>query len=290
MLSIKISFPLETQISGHFRTMATEKATYSHGHHTSVVKHHAKRTAENSAAFLLPHIERHHRILDIGSGPGSITIGFARLASEGHVIGGDIVPEVLKEGEALAKEQNIKNISFQQIDANALPFEDASFDITFCHQVLQHVGDPVGILKEMRRVTKPGGIVAAREADYRAFVWYPEPKELDRWGDVYQGIAKANGAEPNAGRYLRKWAAEAGFGAANVTFSWAPWNFQHEEAKQWGITWADRVRYSSFATSAKKHGMAEDADLESMAQAWLKWSEHEQAFMVVPNGEIICKV
>ncbi|EME40499.1 hypothetical protein DOTSEDRAFT_74159 [Dothistroma septosporum NZE10] len=270
--------------------MAAEKATYSHGHHASVVKHHAKRTVENSAAFLLPHIKKNSRILDIGSGPGSITIGFARLAPEGHVTGGDIVPEVLKEAEVLAKEQNIRNISFQQIDANALPFEDASFDITFCHQVLQHVGDPVGVLKEMRRVTKPGGLVAAREADYRAFVWYPEPKELDRWGEVYQGIGKANGAEPNAGRYLRKWAAEAGFTPSAVTFTWAPWNFQHEEAKQWGITWADRVRYSSFATSAKKHGMAGDADLESMAKAWLEWSEDPQAFIVVPNGEIVCEV
>lgn len=270
--------------------MATEKATYSHGHHSSVVKHHAKRTAENSAAFLLPHIQPHHRILDIGSGPGSITVGFAKYAPQGQIIGGDIVSDVLQQATALAQEQGLQNVSFQQIDANALPFKDGEFDITFCHQVLQHVGDPVRILKEMRRVTKPGGIVAAREADYKAFVWYPEPEELNHWGSVYQNIAKANGAEPNAGRYLRKWASEAGFEAKHVTFTWAPWNFQFEEAVWWGNTWADRVRYSSFATSAKKHGLAEDEDLERMAQAWIEWAKDEAAFIIVPNGEILCKV
>lgn len=97
-----------------------------------------------------------------------------------------------------------------------MPYADASFDVVFCHQVLQHVSDPVEILKEMRRVAKPGGIVAAREADYKSFAWYPEPAGLDFWLASYQKTARACGGEPNAGRYLRLVRFDI------VSFLWGP--------------------------------------------------------------------
>jgi ubiquinone/menaquinone biosynthesis C-methylase UbiE len=269
--------------------MATEQATYSHGHHESVVKSHAQRTVENSAAFLIPHIQKHHRILDIGCGPGSITVGFANLAPEGEVIGGDAVKEVLPQGEALAREQNLSNISFRQLDANALPFENDAFDVTFCHQVLQHVGDPVAILKEMRRVTKPGGIVAARDADYRGFILYPEMEGLEHWSQLYDKLAKANGTQPNAGRYLQHWAREAGFDPSNISFTWDVWDWQQEQAKAFGRGWIDRVLHSNFAASARKHGLATESDLQSISQTWKEWAESEYASIMLPNGQILCQ-
>ena len=150
-------------------TMSKEQATYSHGHHSSVVQSHARRTAQNSAGFLLPHIKPTDSILDLGCGPGSITVDFAALVPEGKVVGGDAVAEVLNQASELARSRNLKNITFETIDANFLKYEDDTFDIVFCHQLLQHVKDPIGILREMRRVTKPGGIIAAREADYKGF-------------------------------------------------------------------------------------------------------------------------
>jgi ubiquinone/menaquinone biosynthesis C-methylase UbiE len=65
----------------------------------------------------------------------------------------------------IAEMAGIKNIEFQQGDAYKLPFADETFDITFCHQMLTHLKAPWDELREMLRVTKPGGIVAAREGD-----------------------------------------------------------------------------------------------------------------------------
>ncbi|RFU25117.1 hypothetical protein B7463_g11218, partial [Scytalidium lignicola] len=270
--------------------MSKEQAIYSHGHHSSVVQSHARRTAQNSAAFLLPYIKPNHTILDVGCGPGSITADLAALVPQGKVIGGDAVSSVVEQATALAESRGLKNISFQTIDANELPFPDNSFDIVFCHQVLQHVKDPVGILKEMRRVAKPGGIVAARDADYKAFVWYPEPLALEKWATLYQKITRANGAEPNAGRHLHIWARQAGFKPEEVKFSWSHWFYTGDEAVTWGNMWAQRALYSGFAETAKKHGLATDAELEEISTGWKEWGLKDGAFLGCPSGEILCTV
>jgi ubiquinone/menaquinone biosynthesis C-methylase UbiE len=270
--------------------MATERATYSHGHHESVVKTHARRTAQDSAAFLLPHVKLTDTILDLGCGPGSITIDLALLVPDGEVIGGDQVAAVVQQAQALAKERQVHNVSFQQMDGNQLPFGDGTFDIVYCHQTLQHVGNPSNLLKEMRRVTKEGGLVAARDADYKAFAWFPEHPGLDRWLSLYQKIAKANGAEPNAGRYLPAWAREAGFRSEDVQFSWSVWNYQDEAGKAFGAAWVDRAVHSSYATSAKQHDLASDEDIREISQSWNEWSKADDRFIVIPSGEILCRV
>jgi hypothetical protein len=57
------------------------RATYTHGHHESVLRSHAWRTVENSAAYLVPHLRPGLSLLDVGSGPGTITVDLAeRLA------------------------------------------------------------------------------------------------------------------------------------------------------------------------------------------------------------------
>lgn len=182
-----------------------EQATYTFGHHTSVVNSHARRTAQDSAAFLLPHIKPHHTILDVGCGPGTITTDLAELVPQGRVTGVDFAESVLETARSHAKSRGVTaNLTFEAVDANALPYADASFDVVFCHQVLQHVKDPVGILREMRRVAKPGGLVAAREADYKSFAWWPEPEVMDKWLALYRKTARACGGQPDAGRYVRQ--------------------------------------------------------------------------------------
>lgn len=183
---------------------AREQATYTFGHHASVLKVHGSRTAQDSAAFLLPHIQPHYHILDVGCGPGTITADLAERVPQGKITGIDFAETVLESARAHVQGRGLTNCTFEAVDANALPYADASFDVVFCHQVLQHVKDPVGILKEMKRVARPGGIVAAREADYKSFAWYPGPEGLDRWLELYRKTARACGGQPDAGRYVRQ--------------------------------------------------------------------------------------
>src|ERR1700710_2009172 len=160
------------------------QAVYTHGHHESVLRAHRRRTAENSAGYLLPHVRAGISLLDVGCGPGTITADLAARIAPGQVTAVEITDEALElaRGEAQARGQS--NIVFAVSDVHALDFPDDTFDVVHAHQVLQHLGDPVTALREMRRVTKPGGIVAVRDSDYAAFTWFPAIPELAEWLDL----------------------------------------------------------------------------------------------------------
>src|SRR5437762_7380150 len=148
-------------------------AVYTHGHHESVLRSHRWRTAENSAAYLLPHLTPGMSLLDVGCGPGTITVDLATRVAPGRVTAVEISSEVLELARAEAGSRGQGNIDFGVADIHALDFADGTFDVVHAHQVLQHVGDPDRALRELRRVCRPGGIVAARDSVYAALPWFP---------------------------------------------------------------------------------------------------------------------
>ncbi|OOK70467.1 methyltransferase domain protein [Mycobacterium kansasii] len=105
----------------------------------------------------------------------------------GSVTAVELTDDALRLGRAEAERRGAANVSFVTSDVHALDFPDDTFDVVHAHQVLQHVADPVQALREMRRVCAPGGVVAARDADYGGFIWYPRLPALDLWLRLYDG-------------------------------------------------------------------------------------------------------
>src|SRR4051812_6230233 len=209
---------------------------YTHGHSASVLRSHRTRTAENSAAYLLPELRSGQRLLDVGSGPGTITVDLAERVAPGRVTALETSQDALAHSRAEAERQGCDTIDFAVGDVHALEFPSDSFDVVHAHQVLQHVPDPVAALREMIRVCKPGGVVAARDGDYSGFTWYPESSGLDRWRELYLAAARANGGEPDAGRRLLSWARAAG--CEDVAVSASVWCFATPESRgEWGGMW-----------------------------------------------------
>lgn len=261
---------------------------YTHGHGAAVLASHSRRTAQDSAGYLLPHLRQGMNLLDVGCGPASVTADLAELVAPGRVVGLDASPAVLDVARALLAERGLRDrVELMAGDVFALPFDDNTFDVIHAHQLLQHLDDPVAALAEMRRVVHPGGIVAARDAVYSAAAWFPQPAGMDSWREVYMATARANGGEPDAGSRLLAWSRTAGF--RDVTTSASTWCFATEQDREWWSgTWAERC-LTSFGPRAVELGLATTSDLETMAEAWRQWGASEDGWFVVVHGEVLLR-
>jgi hypothetical protein len=189
--------------------------TYTHGHHESVLRSHRWRTAENSAAYLLPHLRRTDALLDVGCGPGTLTADLAGRVGSVH----------------------------------ALEQTEQALDLA----------------------------------------WVPESVGLTRWMELYQAAATANGGEPQAGRRLLSWARQAG-----LTDVWAgssTWCFAAPEDRQWwGGMWADRIQQSALASQLLDTGLATQADLQQVRDAWLDFAAQDSSWLSLLHGEVLVRV
>ena len=265
-------------------------APYTHGHAESVLRSHRWRTATNSAAYLLPHLQPGLDLLDIGCGPGTLTCDLADRVGPGTVIGLDRSPEVVAAAEVEAADRGTANVTFDTGDVYALPFADDHFDVVHAHQVLQHLTDPVAALRELRRVVRPDGVVAVRDSDYAAMTWAPDEPRLDRWLELYHRVTERNGAEADAGRYLKGWARAAGF--AEIEVSSSTWTFSSiEDRAWWGALWADRVEGddSALARQAVEYGLTTTAELADLAAGWRTWAEADDGVFAGVHFEVLAR-
>jgi ubiquinone/menaquinone biosynthesis C-methylase UbiE len=144
---------------------------------------------------------RARRILEVGCGTGAV---LSSLVTPAVVHGLDL--DCLRLVEA---RQYAANSVLACGNALALPYQPGVFDITFCHYLLLWVKQPSHVLSEMKRVTRPGGVVLAlAEPDYSARV--DKPDELIPLGRWQAESLKRQGADPVLGKQLADLFREAG--------------------------------------------------------------------------------
>ena len=252
--------------------MSTKRETYLHGHHRSVLSAHSARTADDAAAFLLPHIQPGMRLLDFGCGPGTITVGLvAAVGESGSVLGIDISDELHEEWKNRLAETRAKNLEFSVGDVYDSGLASDQFDVVYGHQVLQHLGDPVGALQTASALVKSGGIVAIREVDWGTFAAYPGSRALDDFRRVYDAVATRNGGTPTAGRHMLKWMEETGV-LTDIHITTSTWTFFEETGKTWwGDQWSQRILASDIAVKALEYGIATKAEPEAISRGWQEW-------------------
>lgn len=265
-----------------------QREAYTHGHHESVLRGHRRRTAEDSAEYLLPLLRPGMTVLDVGAGPGSITFDLARLVAPGQVRGVDTAADIVAAASALASQNGHTNLTFAVDDAYALQADDDAFDVVHAHQVLQHLSRPIDALREFRRVCADNGVVAVRDVDYEGVIWYPMIPALDEWLDLYLRMHRGVGGEPAAGRRLKAWTREAGF--RDVTASASLWLFESPQDRAWwGGMWEDRALHSSFADHVITQGLADQAALERISSGWHQWAASEEGWLLLPHAEVLAR-
>ena len=169
-------------------------------------------TLTNEAFLQFLEFEPTSIILDVGCGLGILTHRVAELAGSGTVWG------IERSADQLAKAvRDLPNLHFQQADAEDLPFEDNTFDVVFCRYLLEHVSQPVQVLKEMRRVLKLGGKVFVQENNILMSTFDPDCPRFDALWRQFGRLQAMLGGDDLIGKKLFRLLREAKFASISLS-------------------------------------------------------------------------
>jgi ubiquinone/menaquinone biosynthesis C-methylase UbiE len=280
-----------------------QPSSYTQGYSNFTLATHLKRTAEVEAAFLLPHIKKTDRILDVGCGPGTITTGLAKYASEGSTVGVDISTTVLQKAKTLAADANIPaegpgSVVFEEGNVlERLNYPDETFDVIYCGMLFAWLPPPDlprRALAEIRRVLKPGGILATRDGASQNF--YPRSFNLDRLWHARQRRAFLH-RTPNAdldgeptGTIMPALFRSAGFDAdgGKVQVGAGTLVYYGREALKW-LAWrgAGQLREGDEMRQNWLDAGITEEEIQETLVAVEKWAETEDAWFAALECQML---
>jgi len=238
----------------------------------------AQRSAARDAAFLVPHLRSGMRLIDVGSGPGSITLGLAEVVAPGEVVGVDIQSAQVERSRNLAAARRTANVSFRLGDIYALPFPDRSFDAAFANGVLMHLAEPVRALAELRRVLRPGGVAALRDPDFGTSLYAPMTPPLQHWLAVRAQVRLHNGGDPFRARHYRRLLLEAGFARAEAGASVESAGSPRKTARHAVFL---KAMLAGFTSTVLAQGWMDQAAIEHTAAEIDAWARRPDAFYAI---------
>ena len=244
---------------------------YTHGHHESVLRSHRWRTADNSAAYLLATPAAGMRLLDVGRGPGTITVDLAAAVAPGRVTALERT-EARLTWRARGREPRLHNVEFVVGDVQALDF--AALPSTWCTptRCCSTSATRCGAARDAprlpaRRTSRP------RQRLQRVHLVPGDAGARPLAGAVPR-VARANGGEPDAGGRLLAWAERRpGFSEVDGEGR-APGATPSPEGRAWwGGLWADRVVGLRAGRAGRSSGASRPpAGWPEVAAGWRRWA------------------
>ncbi|CAK9437290.1 uncharacterized protein LODBEIA_P16680 [Lodderomyces beijingensis] len=270
--------------------MVNEQAYYAGGFKKSVSDTHTWRNVDNSAKFVTNVLQPSFQVLDVGCGPGTITIDFAQnyLNEQGFITGVEPTRELIEIAKSNKDEIAPKctNIKFEIASIYELPYDDDTFDLVHAHQVVVHLQDPVAALAELKRVTKPGGYVCVKDADLETIIVTPSKYEVLRQYSLMTA-QNAVSTDTKGGRTLREKAIKAGYEPSDIATSRSHWLLcdDFDAKRQWVDLMTKRQRCSGEKIYADDEAKNEAAKSDSIAK-WQEWGNDPTSIFDVSSFEI----
>jgi SAM-dependent methyltransferase len=242
----------------------------------------AQRSAGEDAAFFLPYLRPGLRMLDCGSGPGSLTCDLAAVVAPGEVIGVDIQAAQVDRARTLARERGVAGARFAVGSIYALPFVDASFDGAFAHMLLMHLRNPLRALRELRRVLKPGGVVGIADNHWGVWHFYPSTPRLTAMQALRIRAFQFRGGSPFYAGEQRELLLRAGFVRAEASAAFeAQGAGSLAKTRQLVSLHAAALRSPAFMRTVVGQGWASQAEIDAMHEEVLAWGERPDAFLLL---------
>ena len=265
--------------------MATQNGR-AHGVTPGLSRDYMTRTAERQAAFVLPYLHPGMNLLDIGCGPGSITLGLAEAVAPGHVTGIDHDRENIQAAKALATERGVTNVTFQLGDALSLSFEDNIFEAAFENNVFTHLAqDATRAAREAYRALKPQGLFAARDVDAEAVVWGNLSESIKQLDKLFIAWHKSRGSDIIIGKRLSSILRGAGFRDTIKSVSADTKGTLEETRSHADITIS--LLDGPFGRDIVDKGWGNESTVEQLKESIQAWGEHPDAFFANVHVEVI---
>jgi SAM-dependent methyltransferase len=241
------------------------------------------RSAAEYADFVLPSIGSRDRVIDIGCGPGSITIGLAKVA--GQVTGIDVDDAEFADARAYAAEHGISNVEFREGSIYELDQPDASVDVCTLCSMMETLDDPLAGLAEVRRVLKPGGLLGASSIEYGGLLLHgPGEPLLRRFYELRLQLWEAQGdVHPYRGREIRGLLLAAGFEEVEAVTTYFSYGTE-ERVRTFGLARAADCRDEWYVSGMSEHGFADQDEIDSLEQAWTTLAESPDSFAAFAWG------
>ena len=248
------------------------RAVYTHGHHESVLRGHRRRTAQDSAGYLLTYLRPGLSVLDIGCGPGTITVDLAARVAPGSVTAVEITDEALDLARAEAQTRNASNVSFVDLRRACARLSRRRVRCRSCppgaaargRSGAGAAGDAPGV--------RPGWDRRGPRRRLRRV--HLVSRGLRRWT---VGSSCTNGPRaPMAANRMRAGACCPGPGRPASSTSRRPaacGATRRTRPATGGVgMWADRILQSDLARQLVDSGLATSAELEEISAAWREWA------------------
>jgi SAM-dependent methyltransferase len=209
-------------------------------------------------------------ILEVGSGLGVLAREVALLAPNAEVVG--VEYSNVQLSRTVPRPTNLR---FIHGDAHRLEFADDRFDLVYCRWVLEHVADPVRVLKEMARVTRPGGRVFVQENDTAQQVYDPPVPSFDRVWRQLPVLQAQLGGDALIGRRLFRLMKEAGLTDVRVSMGAE----SYRAGEPGFFTWVENERaiIEGCAVEMAARGLASVAEIDTAIAELTALKERDDA-------------
>ena len=259
---------------------------YNMGYDEEVMMYLGRRNVRTHSAYLLPYLSSGLRILDAGCGPGAISVGLAEAVAPGEMHGVDMEESQVELARSLARTAGYTNAIFHVGDVTALPFDDDFFDIAHCHSLLMHVPDTHAVLSELKRVLKPGGLLACREIIYDSSFIHPNSTYLRRSWELFADLLESDDGHPQMGREMKTHILDAGFTNVRMNASFDFFNEPDEIEFAYNYV-TTRLLSPNIVDAGIKYGAATPEMFHRVISAFGEWRHFPHASIAVAFGEAL---
>ena len=156
-------------------------------------------------------------VLEVGCGIGAQTVSLAQNSPRAQIVSIDISKESLSAAEERIRAAGINNVIFKHADIYELPFNSKTIDHIFVCFVLEHIPDPLGALKLLKDVLKPGGTLTVIEGDHGSAYFYPDSKAAKKTIQCLIDLQAQSGGNSLIGRELYPMLVDMGFRKVSVS-------------------------------------------------------------------------